>query len=124
MNTSVVDLTTVTKQEFKELMRCKGVLVRTGKYSFRFVERGANEREFKPWLHWFSIAKSLFGKVSLNARHTKVELYIPHDEKRTPAQLADLIERQVEQLCDVICESDIQKMVKSIQELQPEEDEE
>jgi len=65
--------------------------------------------------------KSKNGKVSANANHIKLELYIPHEDYLSGRELADILASQVEQMGDNLCEMDMPKIIESIRALRKEE---
>ena len=113
-----VDLITLMKQgDLQVLDSRKGTLFRNEEDKYTFTERGAHEQTVHPELHWQTLDKSRYGKVSANANHVKLELYIPHADYTNGYNLADLLERQVEQMGDNLCEMDMAKIVGKIRNL-------
>ena len=113
-----VDLTTLMKQGDLQVMYSrKGTLFRNEEDKFTFTERGARPHEVHPELHWQVLDKSKNGKVSANANHIKLELYIPHEDYVTGRELADILAQQVEQMGDNLCEMDLSKVVEAIRAL-------
>lgn len=116
-----VDLTTkMKKNDLQVLESRKGTLHRTDEDKFTFIERGARPHEVHPELHWQTLDKSRYGKVSANANHIKLELYIPHEDYATGRELADILAQQVEQMGDNLCEMDLSKVVEAIRALRKE----
>lgn len=113
-----VDLITLMKeQNLKVLDSRKGTLFRNEEDKFTFTEKGAKPQEVHPELHWRTLDKSRYGKVSANANHVKLELYIPHGDYTDGRNLADILASQVEQMGENLCELDLAKVVQSIQAL-------
>ena len=116
-----VDLITQMKEgDLKVLDSRKGTLFRNEEDKFTFTERGARPHEVHPELHWQVLDKSKNGKVSANANHIKLELYIPHEDYTTGRELADILAQQVEQMGDNLCEMDLAKVVEAIRALRKE----
>lgn len=116
-----VDLTTKMKQNDLQVLESrKGTLHRTDEDKFTFTERGARPHEIHPELHWRVLDKCRYGKVSANANHIKLELYIPHEDYATGRELADILAQQVEQMGDNLCEMDLSKVVEAIRALRKE----
>lgn len=116
-----VDLTTKMKQNDLQVLESrKGTLHRTDEDKFTFTERGARPHEIHPELHWRVLDKCRYGKVSANANHIKLELYIPHEDYATGRELADILAQQVEQMGDNLCEMDLAKVVEAIRALRKE----
>ena len=116
-----VDLKTQMKQgDLQVLDSRKGTLFRNEEDKFTFTERGAREQTVHPELHWQTLDKSRYGKVSANANHIKLELYIPHEDYATGRELADILAQQVEQMGDNLCEMDLAKVVEAIRALRKE----
>ena len=113
-----VDLITQMKeQDLKVLDSRKGTLFRNEEDKFTFTEKGAKPHEVHPELHWRTLDKSKYGKVSANANHIKLELYIPHGDYIDGRDLADILASQVEQMGENLCELDLEQVVQSIQAL-------
>jgi len=70
-----------------------------------------------PELHWQTLDKSKYGKISANANHVKLELYIPHEDYANGRDLADILASQVEQMGDNLCEMDLEQVIASIRSL-------
>ena len=118
-----VDLITLMKQGNLQVMDSrKGTLFRNEEDKFTFTERGARPHEVHPELHWQVLDKSKNGKVSANANHIKLELYIPHEDYVTGRELADILAQQVEQMGDNLGEMDMEQVVRSIRALKKEEE--
>ena len=116
-----VDLTTKMKQNDLQVLESrKGTLFRNEEDKFTFTERGARPHEIHPELHWRVLDKCRYGKVSANANHIKLELYIPHEDYATGRELADILAQQVEQMGDNLCEMDLSKVVEAIRALRKE----
>ena len=116
-----VDLTTKMKQNDLQVLESrKGTLHRTDEDKFTFTERGARPHEIHPELHWRVLDKCRYGKVSANANHIKLELYIPHEDYATGRELADILAQHVEQMGDNLCEMDLAKVVEAIRALRKE----
>ena len=116
-----VDLTTLMKQGDLQVMDSrKGTLFRNEEDKFTFTERGARPHEIHPELHWRVLDKCRYGKVSANANHIKLELYIPHEDYATGRELADILAQQVEQMGDNLCEMDLSKVIEAIRALRKE----
>ena len=116
-----VDLITQMKEgDLKVLDSRKGTLFRNEEYKFTFTERGARPHEVHPELHWQTLDKSRYGKVSANANHIKLELYIPHGDYADGRDLADILASQVDQMGDNLCEMDLAKVVEAIRALRKE----
>ena len=117
-----VDLITQMKQgDLQVLDSRKGTLFRNEEDKFTFTEKGAKPHEEHPELHWQTLDKSKYGKISANAHHTKLELYIPHEDYANGRDLADILASQVEQMGDNLCEMDMPKVIESIRALRKEE---
>lgn len=117
-----VDLETQMKQEDLQVMTArKGTLFREREDRFIFIEKGAYARTIHPELHWHVLDRTKNGKVSVNANHTKLELYIPHEDYRSGRELADILASQVEQMGDNLCETDMATVIQSIRALRKEE---
>ena len=113
-----VDVETQMKEKDLQVMDSrKGTLFRSAEDKFVFTEKGSKPHEVHPELHWRLLDRCRFGKVSANAHHVKVELYIPHEEYSSGRDLADIMASQVEQMGDNLCETDMQQVVASIREL-------
>ncbi len=113
-----MDLVTLMKQGDLQVMDSrKGTLFRSEEDKFTFTERGAREQTVHPELHWQVLDKSKNGKVSANANHIKLELYIPHEDYATGRDLADILASQVDQMGENLCEMDMAKVVESIRNL-------
>lgn len=113
-----VDLITQMKQgDLQVLDSRKGTLFRNEEDKFTFTEKGAKPHEVHPELHWQTLDKSKNGKVSANANHIKLELYIPHEDYANGRELADILAAQVEQMGDNLCEMDLAKVVEAIRSL-------
>lgn len=116
-----VDLITQMKEgDLKVLDSRKGTLFRNEEDKFTFTEHGAKPHEVHPELHWQTLDKSKYGKVSANAHHTKLELYIPHEDYLSGRELADILASQVEQMGDNLCEMDMPKIIEAIRALRKE----
>ena len=116
-----VDLTTKMKQNDLQVLESrKGTLHRTDEDKFTFIEKGVRTYATRPELHWQVLDKSKNGKVSANANHIKLELYIPHEDYATGRELADILAQQVEQMGDNLCEMDLAKVVEAIRALRKE----
>ena len=116
-----VDLTTLMKEQDLQVMDSrKGTLFRSEEDKFTFTERGAKPHEVHPELHWQVLDKSKNGKVSANANHIKLELYIPHEDYLSGRELADILAQQVEQMGDNLGEMDMKQVVESIRALRKE----
>ena len=116
-----VDLETQMKQgDLQVLDSRKGTLFRNEEDKFTFTEKGAKPHEVHPELHWQTLDRSKYGKVSANAHHTKLELYIPHEDYRSGRELADILASQVEQMGDNLCEMDMPKIIEAIRALRKE----
>ncbi len=116
-----VDLITLMKHADLQVMDSrKGTLFRNEEDKFTFTERGAKPHEIHPDLHWQVLDKSKNGKVSANANHTKLELYIPHEDYLSGRELADILASQVEQMGDNLSEMDMPKIIESIRALRKE----
>ena len=103
-----VDLVTLMKQgDLQVLDSRKGTLFRNG----------AREQTVHPELHWQTLDKSRYGKVSANANHIKLELYIPHGDYADGRDLADILASQVDQMGENLCEMDMAKVVEAIRNL-------
>ena len=116
-----VDIETQMKQEDLQVMTArKGTLFREREDRFTFIEKGAYARTVHPELHWHVLDRTKNGKVSVNANHTKLELYIPHEDYRSGRELADILASQVEQMGDNLCETDMTAVIQSIRALRKE----
>ena len=116
-----VDIETQMKQEDLQVMTArKGTLFRECEDRFTFIEKGAYARTVHPELHWHILDRSKNGKVSVNANHTKLELYIPHDDYSSGRELADILALQVEQMGENLCETDMTTVIQSIRALRKE----
>ena len=116
-----VDLETLTKQGALQVMNSRrGTLFRNGEDRFTFIEKGANVHMVHPELHWHLLDRTKNGKVSANANHIKLELYIPHDHYRSGRELADILATQVEQMGENLCETDMEAVVQAIRALRKE----
>ena len=116
-----VDLITQMKQgDLQVLDSRKGTLFRNEEDKFTFTEKGAKPHEVHPELHWQTLDKSKYGKVSANANHVKLELYIPHEDYANGRDLADILASQVEQMGDNLCEMDMPKVIEAIRALRKE----
>ena len=116
-----VDLITQMKEnDLQVLDSRKGTLFRNEEDKFTFTEKGAKPHEVHPELHWQTLDKSKYGKVSANANHVKLELYIPHEDYTSGRDLADVLASQVEQMGDNLCEMDMPKVVEAIRALRKE----
>ena len=117
-----VDLITQMKQgDLQVLDSRKGTLFRNEEDKFTFTEKGAKPHEVHPELYWQTLDKSKYGKVSANANHVKLELYIPHEDYANGRDLADILASQVEQMGDNLCEMDMPKVIEAIRALRKEE---
>ena len=113
-----VDLKTQMKENDLQVMESrKGTLFRNEEDKFTFTEKGAKPHEVHPELHWQTLDKSKYGKVSANANHVKLELYIPHEDYATGRELADILAQQVEQMGDNLCEMQLGEVVEAIRAL-------
>ena len=113
-----VDLVTLMKQgDLQVLDSRKGTLFRNEEDKFTFTERGAREQTVHPELHWQTLDKSRYGKVSANANHIKLELYIPHGDYADGRDLADILASQVDQMGDNLCEMQLGEVVNGIKQL-------
>ena len=113
-----VDLKTQMKENDLQVMESrKGTLFRNEEDKFTFTEKGAKPHEVHPELHWQTLDKSKYGKVSANANHVKLELYIPHEDYTNGRDLADILASQVEQMGDNLCEMDLEQVIASIRSL-------
>ena len=121
METIVADLKLILKHKMQVFDKRRGTLIRTGKYGFTFKEQGTNSKR-QPWMWWVTIARSLYGKVTTNARHAQVQFYVPHTEYQDSRELADIILTEAQQMAEAVCDVDMKKIVDSIQSLQPLED--
>ena len=116
-----VDLITLMKEgNLKVLDSRKGSLFRNEEDKFTFTEKGARPHEEHLELHWQTLERCKNGKVSANATHVKLELYIPHGDYRNGSELADILMSQTERLGESLCEIDMAKVVASIQALKKE----
>ena len=116
-----VDLVTLMKQgDLQVLDSRKGTLFRNEEDKFTFTERGARPHEVHPELHWQVLDKCRYGKVSANANHIKLELYIPHGDYENGRDLADILAQQVEQMGDNLGEMDMKQVVRGIRALRKE----
>lgn len=116
-----VDLETLMKQGDLQVMNSrKGTLFRGDEDRFTFIEKGANAHTVHPELHWHVLDRTKNGKVSINANHTKLELYIPHEDYRSGRELADILASQVEQMGENLCETDMTTVIQSIRALRKE----
>jgi len=113
-----VDLITQMKEGTLNVLDSrKGTLFRNEEDKFTFTERGARPHEVHPELHWRTLDKSKYGKVSANANHIKLELYIPHEDYTSGCELADILAQQVEQMGDNLSEMDMTEVLESIRAL-------
>jgi len=113
-----VDLITLMKQgELQVADSRRGTLYRNDEDRFTFTEKGAHERSIHPELHWHTLDKSRYGRLSANANHIKLELYIPHGDYADGCDLADLLASQVDQMGENLCEMNLKKTVESIRSL-------
>ena len=95
-----VNLKTQMKENDLQVMESrKGTLFRNEEDKFTFTD------------------KSKYGKVSANANHVKLELYIPHEDYANGRDLADILASQVEQMGDNLCEMDLEQVIASIRSL-------
>ena len=113
-----VDLIMQMKEgDLKVLDSRKGTLFRNEEDKSTFTARGAREQTVHPELHWQTLDKSRYGKVSANANHIRLELYIPHGDDADGRNLADILASQVDQMGDNLCEMDMAKVVEAIRNL-------
>ena len=113
-----VDLKTQMKEKDLQVMDSrKGTLFRNEEDKFTFTERGARPHKVHEELHWRVLDRCRFGKVSANAHHIKLELYVPHEVYTDGRDLADVLAYQVEQMGDNLCEMDLQQVVSDIRAL-------
>ena len=113
-----VDLKTQMKEQDLRVMDCrKGTLFRNEEDKFTFTEKGAHPHEVHQELHWQLLERCKYGKVSANAQHVKLELYIPHEDYQTGYDLADLLSQYVERMGDTLCEVNFPQLIQSIRAL-------
>lgn len=72
---------------------------------FTLREIAARPSRTMPELQWRLLDRSKHGKVSVNARHVKVEFYIHHGEYSDGRDLADMLAREIETLGEQMCET-------------------
>lgn len=58
-----------------------------------------------PELRWHLLDRTKHGRVSMNARHVKVEFYIHHDEYKDGRDLADMLASEIETMGENLCET-------------------
>gem|GEM_PF-2494705 len=116
-----VDLKTqMKKKDLEVLDGRRGTLVRTAEDKFTFTERGALPHEVHEELHWHLIDRSKYGKLTANANHVKLELYVPHEAYTDGCDLADILASQTELLGEMLCETNMPKLVEHIKGLKKE----
>ena len=119
------------ENDLQVLSQTNGQLRRDDEDHFTFIEDGATdaaeEQQQKqtirplaapkahidhPELKWRPVAGSLHGKLSVNANGAMLIMYLRHEDyNNSGLQLADALASEVEQIGEVLAETDMEKEV-------------
>ena len=105
-----VDLKVESPAEvIKEGESRKGVLTFIDDDHFHFMEHGKKPkaRVKLPERCYKDLTGSLHGKISKNDHGVILHMYVRHGDYQNAHALADIFEREVEQMCDDLCELDL-----------------
>lgn len=95
-----VDVTTYTNKDMKVFDEKNGKLQRDEADHFTFVETHPEDHTEHPELHWRLLDRTKHGRVSINARHVKVEFYIRHEDYADGRDLADILFAETDTMGD------------------------
>ena len=105
-----VDLKVESPAEvIKEGESRKGVLTFIDDDHFHFVENGKKPPVKQSGLRYKDLTGSLHGKISMNANGVIVHMYVRHDDYPSELLLADIIEREVEQMCNELTDFNLKE---------------
>jgi len=103
-----VDLKVESPAEvIKEGESRKGVLKFIDEDHFHFIENEKNGQVQLSERRYKDLTGSLHGKISKNEHGVILHMYVRHGDYRNAHALADIIEREVEQMCDDLSELDL-----------------
>ena len=103
-----VDLKVESPAEvIKEGESRKGVLTFIDDDHFHFVENGKNPPVKLPGRHYKDLTGSLHGRISKNEHGVILHMYVRHGDYQNAHALADIFEREVEQMCDDLSDMDL-----------------
>ena len=108
-----VDLTTeMLEKNIQENENRKGVLTMTGNgEQFTFKESQPCVHVEHPELHWRLLDRTKHGRMTVNARHVKVEFYIHHQDYGSELHLADILAAEVETMGETLSDIDLKEEV-------------
>lgn len=86
----------------------KGVLTLVNEDEFRFVEHKKPQTKL-PERHFKDLTGSLHGKISKNEHGVILHMYVRHEDYQNAQALADIFEREVEQMCGELCDMDLKE---------------
>ena len=86
----------------------KGVLTLVNEDKFRFVEQKRLEGK-QPERHFKDLIGSLHGKISKNEHGVILHMYVRHGDYQNARALADIFEKEVEQMCGELCDTDLKE---------------
>ena len=95
-----VDLYTVTKGQFRELQTRNGKLYKSGEYTYKFTEEGAETRGARPWECFENLAKEKpYSRISANANGATLHVFIPQENIHDTEEVIETYLEQTERLC-------------------------
>ena len=108
-----VDLKVESPAEvIKEGESRKGVLTFIDEDHFHFVEAEAkvpNAQKSFPERRYKDLVGSLHGRISKNDHGVILHMYVRHEDYQNANALADIFEREVEQMCNELADMDIEE---------------
>ena len=117
-----VDLTMFTKKSEMRLGESRrGRLKKRGKYDYKFVERGADLENQRPWEVRVKLAEEKpYARISANANGSFLSVYVPRENFGCTRELVEIYLDQTERLCEKVAGMDVMSIIDKLDALKRE----
>ena len=117
-----VDLTMfVKKAEMRLGESRRGKLKKRGKYDYKFVERGADVENQRPWEVRVKLAEEKpYARISANANGSFLSVYVPRENFGCTRELVEIYLDQTERLCEKVAGMDVMSIIDKLDALKRE----
>ena len=117
-----VDLTMfVKKAEMRLGESRRGRLKKRGKYDYKFVERGADVENQRPWEVRVKLAEEKpYARISANANGSFLSVYVPRENFGCTRELVEIYLDQTERLCEKVAGMDVMSIIDKLDALKRE----
>ena len=117
-----VDLTMfVKKAEMRLGESRRGKLKKRGKYDYKFVERGADVENQRPWEVRVKLAEEKpYARISANSNGGFLYVYVPRENFGSTRELIEIFMDQTERLCEKVDGMDVIAIIDKLDALKRE----